>query len=197
MLFRSNQIIIGTENGKSSNWTVQRLVLSGGDSYYDGEVNHGEGGDIYLWAGRGEDGGDIKVDAGNSLGSGSEGGTVKVRGGSGGYGGFVEISAGYGSQTYGGHIEITAGQGNTSGGYVNVTGGYGTYEKGGDVTISGGGSNLGADYYGNVYIVGGVSSWNFSNNKTLIMPTDADIKNADGISVIKSIPQNIQGSMAN
>ena len=193
----SNQIIIGTENGKSSNWTVQRLVLSGGDSYYDGESWQGEAGDLYLWAGRGADGGDIKVDAGNSLGAGSEGGTVKVRGGSGGYGGFVEISAGYGGETYGGHIQITAGQGNTSGGYIDVTGGYGSYEKGGDVTIAGGGSNLGADYYGNVYIVGGVSSWNFSNNKTLIMPGDADIKNSDGISVIKSIPQNLQGSMSN
>jgi hypothetical protein len=94
----NNQKIISTQNGTISNQTVERLVISGGDSYYDGTgYPSGEAGDIYLWAGRGYNGGDIKVDAGNSL-SAQEGGTIKIRGGNSdsGIGGFVEIRAGTG-----------------------------------------------------------------------------------------------------
>ena len=92
-----SQKIIGTENGNTTYFTVDRLVISGGDGY-----DTGEGGDIYLWAGRsgtnGGSGGDIKVDGGNSYG-GSEGGTIKIRGGNSdtGTGGFIEMWAGSGS----------------------------------------------------------------------------------------------------
>ena len=93
-----DQKIISTKSGTESQQTVERLVISGGDSYYDGTgYPSGEAGDIYLWAGRGFNGGDIKVDAGNSL-SDQEGGTIKIRGGNSdsGTGGFVEIRAGTG-----------------------------------------------------------------------------------------------------
>ena len=92
-----NQKIISTKSGTESQQTVERLVISGGDSYFDGSAHHGEGGDIYLWAGAGENGGDIKVDGGNS--STGEGGTIKIRGGnsSSGTGGFVEIWSGSGA----------------------------------------------------------------------------------------------------
>jgi hypothetical protein len=108
----NDQKIISTAPGNIDFPTVERLVIAGGDSYYDGAVYpSGEAGDIYLWAGRGYNGGDIKVDAGNSL-SGQEGGTVKIRGGNSdsGTGGFVEISAGYGGGTPGQIRLINAGQ---------------------------------------------------------------------------------------
>ena len=91
------QKIISTKAGTELRQTVERLVISGGDSYFDGSAHHGEGGDIYLWAGAGENGGDIKVDGGNS--STGEGGTIKIRGGnsSSGTGGFVEIWSGSGA----------------------------------------------------------------------------------------------------
>ena len=192
-----NQKIIGTGNGDVNNWTVTRLVVAGGDSYYDGSVYHGEGGDIYLWAGRGENGGDIKVDAGQSFNAGNEGGTIKVRGGRGSYGGFVQVLAGQGDDTNGGYIDITAGQGNTTGGYISITGGYGVNDKGGDVSIDAGGSALGTTFCGNVIITTGNSQWRFSPNNIITLPADSDIKNSDGISVIKSIPQNQQSSMSN
>ena len=50
----TNQKIISTASGDSENNTVERLVIAGGDSYYDGTgYPNGEAGDIYLWAGRG------------------------------------------------------------------------------------------------------------------------------------------------
>jgi hypothetical protein len=97
------QKIIGTQDGTEEFPVVERLVISGGDGY-----GTGEGGDIYLWAGRsdrnnatgGGGGGDIKIDAGD--GYGVLGGTIKIRGGdvyfigeaSSATGGFVEITAG-------------------------------------------------------------------------------------------------------
>ena len=148
----NNQKIISTQNGTSGNQTVERLVISGGDSYYDGSTYHGEGGDIYLWAGRGENGGDIKVDAGNAL-SGQEGGTIKIRGGNSdsGTGGFVEIWSGSG--TYGAPITLSAWNG------------------------------------------GGWNQWIFEPHGNLTLPSGGDIKNYDGYSVIKSIPQNLQSSL--
>ena len=94
----NDQKIISTAAGNVDFPGVERLVIAGGDSYYDGTgYPSGEAGDIYLWAGRGYNGGDIKVDAGNSL-SDQEGGTIKIRGGNSdsGIGGFVEIRAGTG-----------------------------------------------------------------------------------------------------
>lgn len=121
-----NQKVIATSKGTVESPTVERLVIAGGDSYRDPDTGvytpYSEAGDIYLWAGRGANGGDIKVDAGNSQGvNGEEGGTIKVRGGysTSGQGGFVEISAGYSNQGQGGDVSIEAG-GGTTGGTINL-----------------------------------------------------------------------------
>lgn len=104
----NNQKSITTAKGTVDSPYVERLVIAGGDSYQDPNTGvfapYSEGGDLYLWAGRGANGGDIKVDAGNSQGvNGEEGGTIKIRGGysATGTGGFVHIESGYGSVTSG------------------------------------------------------------------------------------------------
>ena len=148
----NDQKIISTAAGNVDFPGVERLVIAGGDSYYDGTgYPSGEAGDIYLWAGRGFNGGDIKVDAGNSL-SDQEGGTIKIRGGSSdsGQGGFVEIWSGSG--TTGANITLSAWNG------------------------------------------GGWNQWIFEPHGNLTLPSGGDIKNYDGFSVIKSIPQNQQNS---
>jgi hypothetical protein len=104
-----DQAIIAGPEPTSSAPTAERLVIAGADGFTD---TTGEGGDIYLWAGRGGSaggsGGDIKLDAGNGSTTG-EGGTVKMRGGysPNGTGGFIEILGGYGSTT-GGYVSISS-----------------------------------------------------------------------------------------
>ena len=101
------QKIIATQSGNNIFPEVERLVIAGGDGY-----GTGEGGDIYLWAGKGHDGGDIKVDAGYGTGAGQYGGTIKIRAGNntatGAHGGFVHIEGGKGSASgYHGEVKIT------------------------------------------------------------------------------------------
>jgi len=131
------QKIISTQDGTGSAPTVERLVISGGDSYSNGPTYSGEGGDIYLWAGKGQNGGDIKVDAGEGI---EEGGTVKVRGGytETGAGGFIQITAGDSSDGDGGDVEITAGSSANEGigGSVVITSGYG--DTGGNILLDAG-----------------------------------------------------------
>lgn len=110
---------VATESAPNAN----RLVVAGQDGSTTGQYD-GEGGDIYLWAGKGGgtngDGGDIKVDGGDGLGAGS-GGYVKIRGGNSntGNGGFVEITSGYSNTAnHGGDISINA----VEGGTVTITG---------------------------------------------------------------------------
>ena len=136
------QKIISTQDGTELVPTVERLVISGGDSYNDGVNDIGEGGDIYLWAGKGANGGDIKVDAGNS--SSQEGGTIKIRGGysQSSIGGFVQISSGYGGLG-GGDISITADGGGTgieAGGEIsmNTVGGTWTFKNNGGLEFPNG-----------------------------------------------------------
>lgn len=126
----TSQKSISTQPGDEINSTVERLVIAGGDSYYDENAQEwfGEGGDVYLWAGQGGNGGDVKVDAGQALGlNGDEGGTVKIRGGYSqtGSGGFVNIEAGYGAGTNGGEVNINAGGGTFVGGDITLTAGNG------------------------------------------------------------------------
>ena len=141
------QKIISTQDGTGSAPDVERLVICGGDSYQNGPTYSGEGGDVYLYGGKGQNGGDIKVDAGEGI---SSGGTVKVRGGdtSVGNGGFVEISAGQSSDGTGGNVEITAGAGNgigSVGGDVNITSGYGNNTGGNILLNAGGGGTAGGN----------------------------------------------------
>jgi hypothetical protein len=136
------QSVITGPSTTSGSSTAQRLVVAGQDGYTG---TTGEGGDIYLWAGRGGSaggtGGDIKVDAGDGQGVG-EGGTIKVRGGysSSGSGGFVEIDAGSSDTGNGGNITINAGNANN-----------GQNTNGGNVQIYSGSSNTNG-YGGNIYL---------------------------------------------
>jgi len=124
------QKLISTSAGTSAQPTVERLVIAGGDSYYNNNTSQyeGEGGDLYLWAGRGYDGGDIKVDAGEGVNS---GGTVKIRAGYtlSGTGGFVELYAGDSYTGYGGPVDIHAGCGPLGAGNITLqTCGGGTHQ---------------------------------------------------------------------
>jgi hypothetical protein len=84
--------------------SAQRMLLQGAPGA-DGST--GEGGDVYIWAGRGGsvvdavgggDGGDVKVRAGQGRG-GASGGYVRIQGGDSdsGVGGFVDIQGGDGT----------------------------------------------------------------------------------------------------
>lgn len=161
------QKIISTQDGTELVPTVERLVISGGDSYNDGTNDVGEGGDIYLWAGKGANGGDIKVDAGES--SEGEGGTVKIRGGYSEYnGGFVEISSGVGASGSGGNININSGNGSVNGGNISIQ--------------AGNGGTLG----GNITLSTTDGSWIFKSNGDLVLPEGGDIKDYLGSSVLSS-----------
>ena len=132
-------IIMGPKTTESAP-TANRLVIAGSDGY---PGSTGEGGDVYLWAGRGGDaggtGGDIKVDAGNGELAG-EGGTVKVRGGYSpeGTGGFVEITAGGSGTGSGGPVYVSAGSSSGNAGTVTINGGMSYGANGGNVNISAG-----------------------------------------------------------
>jgi hypothetical protein len=183
----------GGTNGTGQ--SSQRLVINPGKGQ-DG--TSGEGGDIYLWAGRGGSG-----DAGNAV-PGGTGGDVKIRGGQGmldADGGYIRIEGGdsSGSGTAG-YVQVKAGY--TSGGtpgYVSVTGGYNSAGPGGDVTITGGDGGGGYNG-GNVDIVTGSGSnngnvnistgssgiWTFANNGNLYTPEGGQIRASSpnyGISV--------------
>jgi hypothetical protein len=103
----TNQVAITGPAPNNSYPAAPRLVIAGRDGY-----GTGEGGDIYLWAGTGYDGGDIKVDAGNGTGDSAGGGTIKIRAGNntatGASGGYVLIASGScGSGGNPGYVKIT------------------------------------------------------------------------------------------
>lgn len=134
---QSGQVLITNIPTTSSYPTAQRMILQGVDGYASGE-----GTDLYIWAGNGGyrsqaddmdpegssrlgSGGDIKVDAGR----GQDGGTIKIRGGysqgaealSTVSGGYVSIEAGNSQWGYGGDITATAGYGPQGGGSISLT----------------------------------------------------------------------------
>jgi len=174
----SNQeAIISTPDGVPGNEYSQRLVINPGAGN-----NYGEGGDIYLWAGRGGDGsgsgGDIKIRGGqggaNTVGgSGGDGGYIRIEAGdaasTGGYAGYIDITGGT-SNAVGGYVTITGGSGQTQGGDANINGGFTNSGPGGRVNINGGGSGSGLSQYGNVNIVAGASTWAFDNTGSLTLP---------------------------
>jgi hypothetical protein len=176
------EAIISTPDGTVGNEYSQRLVINPGAGN-----NFGEGGDIYLWAGRGGDGsgsgGDIKIRGGQ--------GGANTQGGVGGDGGYIRMNAGDAASTGGnpGFIEITGGSSNAQGGYVSVTGGvgatvggdvkiYGGYGQatGGNVNIWGGGSGNGQSNEGHVNIETGGNTWTFAADGNLTLPNGAVIK---------------------
>ena len=178
----STEAIITTPNGDANvDSNSQRLVINPGAG---ADGSNGEGGDIYLWAGRGGSasgsGGDIKIRGGQGGastdgGSGGDGGYIRVEAGSGATGnggaGYIEMTGGEGYGTSeGGYVRITAGPGGNNGGYANLIGGYAYNGEGGNVNIVGGGSNDGLTHYGNVNIGSGASTWIFDNSGNLNTP---------------------------
>jgi hypothetical protein len=129
-----DQSIITGPPATTANPTANRLVVAGQDGAA-GDGYDGEGGDIYLWAGRGGgttgSGGDIKIDGGNAASQGGVGGYVKIRGGfaDNGEGGFINIDAGNSYNGPGGSVTINAGDN-----YVDME------QYGGSVSINAGSS---------------------------------------------------------
>lgn len=126
----TQEAIISTPNGTVANTSSQRLVINPGEGY-----GGGEGGDIYLWAGRGGDasgsGGDIKIRGGQggaaAAGFGGDGGYIRIEAGdaanTGGNAGFVEIRGGNaaGPEEFGGNIDIISGSGAAGNGDVMIS----------------------------------------------------------------------------
>jgi hypothetical protein len=181
LLFGDNtkEAIITTPNGNVSYPDSQRLVINPGAG---ADGTSGEGGDIYLWAGRGGDasgtGGDIKIRGGQggantSGGLGGDGGYIRIEAGdaasTGGYAGYIDITGGS-SNAVGGYVTITGGSGPTQGGDANINGGYTNSGPGGRVNINGGGSGSGLSQYGNINIVSGASTWTFNNTGNIVLP---------------------------
>ena len=182
----TQEAIISTPDGNDTDGiNSQRLVINPGQG-----SGSGEGGDIYLWAGRGGptsgSGGDIKIRGGQGMADGT-GGYIRIEGGDtqgAGYPGYIDIKGGQGGNTEGAYVRITGGQGATHGGEAGVIGGYGTdvggdanitagyggTNQGGNVNITGGGSALGLSGYGNININAGASSWTFDNTGNLTVP---------------------------
>ena len=186
----SAQSIITGPEPKETDPTAERLVIAGRDGF---PGSGGEGGDIYLWAGRGGSnngsGGDIKVDAGDGQAVG-QGGTVKMRGGNtdNGVGGFVEIKAGNSGSGSGGPINITAGNvyagEGGQGGTVNIQSGYSNYYgSGGDINLF---ANAGGDVYISTTDGTYTSSYEFNNLGQIIGPAMGGIR----ISGIEGIAGN-------
>ena len=174
----SQEAIISTADGTASNEYSQRLVINPGQGY-----DYGEGGDIYLWAGRGGNGsgsgGDIKIRGGQggastTGGVGGNGGYIRIEAGdsatTGGAPGYIDINGGVNYTGAGGYVDIRGGQGQTIGGDANITGGYGFDDRGGNVNIWGGGSGNGQANEGHVNIQTGGNTWTFNPLGNLTIP---------------------------
>lgn len=178
------EFVLSTPNGITGIDNSQRLVINPGAGR-DG--TSGEGGDIYLWAGRGGSGdlansigggsgGDVKIRGGQGM-AGGEGGYIRIEAGNGdnqnspgGYPGFIEITAGQGGNTApGGYVRILAGTGDIIGGDANISAGTGLNGPGGNVNITAGGSGNGLAEYGNVYVHAGANTWTFDNTGNLVI----------------------------
>ena len=178
----TQEAIISTPDGIDAFPNSQRLVINPGQGY-----GPYEGGDIYLWAGRGGDGsgsgGDIKIRGGQggantSGGNGGDGGYIRMEAGDAqvnGVAGYIDITGGQGGAGQGGgYVHITGGQGATVGGDVKIYGGYGT-ATGGNVNIWGGASGNGQINEGNVNIETGGNTWTFDPSGNLTLPAGGSI----------------------
>jgi hypothetical protein len=193
----TQEVIVTGPVPNSSHPASQRIIIQGQRGYGNwGQNTAGEGGDIYIWGGVGGEsdtntggsGGDIKVRGGQ--GQDNEGGYVKIEGGDAAFwngtavgdGGFIEITAG--------DVIESGGDANNHGGNITITAGKARYDstKSGVITLRVGNNvnNTGTQY-----------STVFNTDGTISLSANGDIKNSDGISVIKALPQNIQSSFAN
>jgi hypothetical protein len=167
----SQEAIISTPDGTVDYNSSQRLVINPGQGYAGGE-----GGDIYLWAGRGGDssgsGGDIKIRGGT--------GGANTGGGTGGAGGYIRMEAGDGA--VGDGVAGTAG-------YIEITGGYGLV-TGGDVTITGGD---GGTTNGKVRISTIDHNWDFAADGTTTLPGNLKFNGGPAIRV-RTAPSASTGS---
>jgi len=141
----ANEAVISTPDGTAGIPNSQRLIINPGQG-----SGSSEGGDIYLWAGRGG------VEGGY-------GGDIKVRGGYGpasGSGGYVRIEGGDTTDGYAGFVEIRGGNSTTQdGGDVGIYGGFGNANtQNGDVTIN------------TFDSIGSQLSWIFDTSGVLIIP---------------------------
>lgn len=169
----TQEAIITTPNGTNDINASQRFVINPGA----GAANTtGEGGDIYLYAGRGGDlggsGGDIKIRGGLGPVDGA-GGYLDIQGGDtqgNGTGGYIDIRGGESGNAIGGAVNLYGGYGPTVGGNVTITGGQSGTGDGGNVTITGGVGGNGLLTYGNVNIAAGASTWAFDNTGNLVLP---------------------------
>lgn len=170
----TQEAIISTPDGTNDINASQRFVINPGAG---APGTTGEGGDIYLYAGRGGNvggsGGDIKIRGGLGPVNG-DGGYINIEGGEAsadGQGGAIEIFGGQSGNAAGGSLYIEGGYGRT-GGDANVSGGFGATGPGGDVSIIGGGSANGQAEYGNVIVATGSKNWRFDNTGNLVLPNN-------------------------
>ena len=171
----TQEAIISTPDGTNDINDSQRLVINPGQG---APGTTGEGGDIYLYAGRGGDaggsGGDIKIRGGLGPVNGY-GGYITMEGGEAqadGIGGYIEIYGGVSGNSTGGYLDLRGGFGQAAGGTVDIRGGQGQTSAGGAVNITGGVSGVGLAEYGNVTINSGASTWRFDNTGNLVLPND-------------------------
>ncbi|CAB4138239.1 hypothetical protein UFOVP328_432, partial [uncultured Caudovirales phage] len=169
----TQEAIISTPDGTNDINASQRFVINPGQG---APGTTGEGGDIYLYAGRGGDaggsGGDIKIRGGLGPVNGA-GGYITMEGGEAsadGVGGYIEIYGGVSGNSNGGYLDLRGGVGQTEGGAVFIQGGQGQAGPGGPVNITGGVSGNGLAEYGNVGVIAGASGWVFDNTGNLNLP---------------------------
>jgi hypothetical protein len=189
----TQEAIISTPDGYSGNEYSQRLVINPGAGY-----DYGEGGDIYLWAGRGGDnngsGGDVKIRGGQGMGNTGSGGYLRIEAGDSpidGQAGYIDITGGGSGNTTGGYVNVTGGYGATVGGDVKIYGGYGQ-ATGGNVNIWGGASGNGQANEGHVNIQTGGNTWTFDAVGNLTLPN-----NTFAVNYANGSPVNISGGGGN
>jgi hypothetical protein len=195
------EAIISTPNGTNDINASQRFVINPGAG---ATGTTGEGGDIYLYAGRGGDaggsGGDIKVRGGLAPADGT-GGYLDIQGGDtlgNGTGGYIDIRGGESGNAIGGAVNLYGGYGPTIGGNVTITGGQSGTGAGGNVIITGGTGGDGLSTYGSVSIASGASTWAFDNTGNLTLPGNTVAINfANGSAALSNLVQWTTAPTAN
>jgi hypothetical protein len=163
--FKISNVEITNELGINLTSDTSRIKHTGNDVFNitsSGEINirteNKNGGndcDINLYAGNGldgDEGGDIRLEAGDGD---DDGGDIEIKSGAGvnGDGGYIEMYAGNSINVDGGHIEIISGNGGDEGGYISIIAGDGNNDNGGNINITAGDST---NYSGgDIYIDGG------------------------------------------